>query len=72
MHVRKCDAYQRGVGRQAKAAGPLKPVIISKPFEEWGIDIIGEINPNYSLQHKYILTATDTSPNGSRLFHYEK
>ena len=22
-HVRKCDACQRGVGRQAKAAGPL-------------------------------------------------
>ena len=24
-----------------------------------GIDIIGEINPNSSLQHKYILTTTD-------------
>ena len=58
-HVRKCDACQRCVGRQAKAAGPLKPVIISEPFEQWGIDIIGEINPNSSLQHKYILIATD-------------
>ena len=46
-------------GRLAKAARPLQPVIISKPFEQWGIDIIGEINPNSSLQHKYILTATD-------------
>ena len=51
-HVRKCDTCQRSDGRQAKAARPLKPVIISKPFEKWGIDIIGEINPNYSLQHK--------------------
>ena len=53
-HVRKCDACQRCVGRQAKAAGPLKLVIISEPFEQWGIDVIGEINPNSSLQHKYI------------------
>ena len=48
-HVRKCDACQRCVGRQAKVARPLKPVIISEPFELWGIDIIGEINPNSSL-----------------------
>ena len=58
-HARKCDTCQRSGGRQAKAAGPLKPVIISEPFEQWGIDIIGEINPNSSLQHKYIPTATD-------------
>ena len=55
-HVRKCDACQRGVGRQDKVVGPLKLVIVSEPFKQWGIDIIGEINPNYSLQHKYILT----------------
>ena len=28
-HVRKCDACQRCVGRQAKVVGPLKPVVIS-------------------------------------------
>ena len=33
--------------------------MITEPFEKWGMDIIGEINPNYSLQHKYILMATD-------------
>ena len=32
---------------------------MSKPFEQWGIDIIGEFNPRYSMQHKYILTSTD-------------
>ena len=31
-HVRKCDTCQRSGGRQAKAAGPLKPAIISEPF----------------------------------------
>ena len=58
-HVRKCDICQRCGGRQAKAAGPLKLVMIKKPFEQWGLDIIGEIKPNSSLQHKYILMATD-------------
>ena len=34
-------------------------MMITEPFEQWGIDIFGEIIPNSSLQHKYILTATD-------------
>ena len=52
-HVRKCDACHRCVGRQGKVEGPLKLVIILEPFKQWGIDIIGEINPNSSLQHIY-------------------
>ena len=32
-HVRKCDICQRCGGRQAKAAGPLKPVMVTEPFE---------------------------------------
>ena len=32
-HVRKCDICQRCGGRQVKAAGPLKPVMIIEPFE---------------------------------------
>jgi hypothetical protein len=32
---------------------------LKRPFEQWGIDIIGEINPHSSKQHKYILTTTD-------------
>ena len=33
--------------------------MITEPFEQWGIDIIGEIKPNSCLQHKYILMATE-------------
>ena len=33
--------------------------MITKPFEQWGIDIIREIKPNSSLQHKYSLTETN-------------
>ena len=29
------------------------------PFQQWGIDFIGEIHPPSSGQHKWILTATD-------------
>eukprot|EP00253_Pinus_taeda_P001458 PITA_01458 len=42
-----------------ESAFPLQPVNIEQPFEQWGLDIIGEITPNSSKQHKYILTATD-------------
>ena len=58
-YARKCDACQRSGGRLSKAVDLLQPVTISDPFEQWGIDVIGKINMNSSLQHRYILTATD-------------
>ena len=33
--------------------------MITEPFEQWGMDIIGEIKTNSFLQHKYTLMATD-------------
>jgi hypothetical protein len=38
---------------------PLQPMTIDTPFKQWGLDIIGEINPNSSKKHKYILTKMD-------------
>ena len=38
---------------------PLNPIMIEAPFQQWGLDFIGEINPNSSGQHKWILTATN-------------
>ena len=35
-HVRKCDICQRCGGRQVKEAGPLKAIMITEPFEQWG------------------------------------
>eukprot|EP00253_Pinus_taeda_P021759 PITA_21759 len=58
-YVRKCRSCQISSGRQRKPAFPLQPVNIEQPFEQWGLDIIGEITPHSSKQHKYILTATD-------------
>jgi len=34
-------------------------VTISRHFEQWGLDIIGEITPSSSKLHKYILAAID-------------
>eukprot|EP00253_Pinus_taeda_P027681 PITA_27681 len=58
-YVRKCLNCQTASGRQRKSAFPLQPINIEQPFEQWGLDITGEINPPSSKQHRYILTATD-------------
>jgi hypothetical protein len=47
------------VGREKRAAIPLQLVTVSRPFEQWGLDIIGEITPRSSKLHKYILTAIE-------------
>ena len=51
-YVRKCKIFQTASGRQRKPAFPLYPVNIEQPFEQWGLDIIGEIVPHSSKQHK--------------------
>jgi hypothetical protein len=45
--------------KEKKDAFPLQPVIIEHPFQQSGMDVIGEINPNSSQLQKYILIATD-------------
>ena len=50
---------QSAFGRQKKSAFPLHPVNIKQTFEQWGLDIIGEIVPNSFKKHRYILTTTN-------------
>eukprot|EP00253_Pinus_taeda_P025706 PITA_25706 len=38
---------------------PLRPISTEKPFQQWGLDFIGEIHPPSSGQQKWTLTATD-------------
>ena len=47
------------VGRERRPAFPLQLVTIENPLEQWGLDMVGEINSNSSKLHKYILTATN-------------
>jgi hypothetical protein len=37
----------------------LQPVSVDSPFQQWGLDIIGPINPPSSQQHKFIVKAID-------------
>jgi hypothetical protein len=59
MLSRKCVIFQTAVGQVKKAYFPLQPITIDAPFQQWGLDIIGPINPPSSQQHKYILTTTN-------------
>ena len=57
--VQKCKICQISTRQDKKLTLPFHPVIIEQPFEQWGFDIIGEIVPNSSKQHRYILTSID-------------
>jgi hypothetical protein len=43
--VRACIKCQRFVGKQQLKSLPLKPVVVSGPFQQWGLDFTGEIHP---------------------------
>jgi hypothetical protein len=46
----------------SKKTLPALPLILVKveaPFQQWGLDFIGEIHPQSSAQHRWILTATN-------------
>lgn len=58
-YVRKCQVFQVNVGKERRPAFPLHPVIVENHFEQWGLDIVSEINPNSLKLHKYILTTID-------------
>ena len=38
---------------------PLNIILVEAPFQQWGLDFIGEIKLNYYGQHRWILTAID-------------
>jgi hypothetical protein len=42
-----------------RVARPLKTIEVDSPFTQWGLDVIGPMNPNSNKDHAYILTTTD-------------
>lgn len=56
--VRNCEKCKLFTGTPQLTTLSLKPVIIEEPFQQWGLDFIGPINPNSSVGHTHILTAT--------------
>ena len=57
----RCYQCQIFEGRRKVVSLPLNPISMVAPFQQWGLDIIGEIKPNFFGQHKCILTTTDYS-----------
>jgi hypothetical protein len=41
-----------------RSAMPLPPISVEQPFSQWGLDVVGPINPKSCKGHIYILTAT--------------
>eukprot|EP00253_Pinus_taeda_P036690 PITA_36690 len=59
MFTASCHKCQIFEGKRKLLPLPLKPISTENPFQQWGLDFIGEIHPSSSGQHKWILTATD-------------
>jgi transposase InsO family protein len=59
QHVRSCQPCQYFSGKPKLPAQPLKPVVIEAPFQQWGLDFVGEFKDNSSNGYRWILTATD-------------
>jgi hypothetical protein len=57
--VRKCIPCQTFSGKMKRVAMPLQSAMVEQPFSQWGLDVIGPINPKSSKGHSYIITATD-------------
>ena len=46
-YARRCQIFQVNAGRERRLAFPLQPVTVQSPFEQWGLDVVGEINENF-------------------------
>jgi hypothetical protein len=57
--IKACIKCQKFSGKKQLKSLPLKPIVSPTPFQQWGIDLIGEIHPPSSGQHRWILTATN-------------
>ena len=57
--VKSYHNYQIFEGKQKLQPLPLKPIEVNAPFQQWGLDFIGEIHPSSLGQNRWILTVTD-------------
>ncbi|KAL3685159.1 hypothetical protein R1sor_003181 [Riccia sorocarpa] len=59
-YVRRCDACQRHGKPLSRYTSLLSSILAARPFQKWGIDFVGPINPpSQRTRHRYILVATD-------------
>jgi len=59
------------MGKRRQAEMPLKLVVVEEPFQQWGMEFIGVINPNSLIGHKFILTTIDYFTRWSEAMSYK-
>jgi hypothetical protein len=61
FHDSLCGGHHfwRTIAYKILRAGYFWPSLFTGPFQQWGLDFIGEIHPTSSGQHQWILTAID-------------
>eukprot|EP00253_Pinus_taeda_P035414 PITA_35414 len=57
-YISQCDRCQRMGKPTLRDEIPLQPQVTFEPFEKWGMDFVGPINPP-SKQRSYIIVCTD-------------
>eukprot|EP00253_Pinus_taeda_P012524 PITA_12524 len=57
-YISQCDRCQRMGKQTPKDEMPLQPQVTFEPFEKWGMDFVGPINPP-SKEKSYIIVCTD-------------
>ncbi|XP_059070734.1 uncharacterized protein LOC131077143 [Cryptomeria japonica] len=56
----KCEACQKFSGKiKYQGALPLRPMHVEEPFQQWGLNLIGQITNHSSGGHRWILVAID-------------
>jgi ribonuclease HI len=58
-HAKKCHLCQVHGDFIHRHPNPLHPTVASWPFDSWGTDIVGPIDPPSSGGHRFILATTD-------------
>ncbi|KAI5324062.1 hypothetical protein L3X38_033135 [Prunus dulcis] len=58
-YAKGCQDCQRHGPVQHVPAELMNPIVKAWPFKGWTMDVIGQIHPESSKGHKYILVATD-------------
>ena len=57
--VRTCEACQMFAAKPHSPAAELKPIPLSCPFDQWGLDMVGQLHKSWPGGHVYLLVAVD-------------